>query len=263
MLAQAPSLPIFMGTMSFCVEAAVEAVGGEDALEPGDILLYNVPYGTGSHPQDVAVVMPVFRRRRADRLHGDQGPLARHRRQGAVLHRHRRRLPGGHDLPRREALRRGRLVEDIYRMAIANSRVPKMVAGDINARSSACGRAPRRSCGSSSVTGSSASARPARMFDHGEAVVRSYFEQIPDGRYVGHGEMDSNGVTDDPVPFEVVVEVEGSRVRVDYTDAPDAAGRARSTARCRRPSRRAGSRSPCSPAAASRRTRATSARSRS
>src|ERR671932_2201137 len=60
MLAQAPSLPTFMGTMSFCVEAAVEAVGGEEALEPGDIVLYNVPYGTGSHPQDAATVMPIF-----------------------------------------------------------------------------------------------------------------------------------------------------------------------------------------------------------
>ena len=49
-----------MGTMNFCVEAAVAAVGGEEALEPGDILLYNYPYGTGSHPQDAAVVMPVF-----------------------------------------------------------------------------------------------------------------------------------------------------------------------------------------------------------
>src|SRR5581483_6072724 len=62
LLAQAPSLPTFMGTMSFCVEAAVEAVGGEEALDPGDIILYNVPYGTGSHPQDAAVVMPVFLR---------------------------------------------------------------------------------------------------------------------------------------------------------------------------------------------------------
>ena len=30
------------------------------ALDPGDIILYNFPYGTGSHPQDMAVVMPVF-----------------------------------------------------------------------------------------------------------------------------------------------------------------------------------------------------------
>src|SRR5262245_63257327 len=44
LLAQAPSLLIFMGTMNFCVDAAVEAVGGEEALEPGDIILYNYPF---------------------------------------------------------------------------------------------------------------------------------------------------------------------------------------------------------------------------
>jgi N-methylhydantoinase B len=118
---------------------------------------------------------------------------------------------------------RGELVGDIYRMAIANSRVPKMVAGDINAevvgvRTGAAGllRVVERygletfhEC-------------VERMFDHGEAVVRSYFERIPDGRYVGHGEMDDNGLDDEPVPFEVVLEVEGSTVRLDYSNAPDA-----------------------------------------
>src|SRR5882724_12856318 len=49
LLGQAPSLPIFMGTLSFCVAEAVNAVGGEAKLDPGDILLYNWPYGTGSH----------------------------------------------------------------------------------------------------------------------------------------------------------------------------------------------------------------------
>ena len=43
-------------------------------------------------------------RRRARRLRGDQGPLAGHRRQGPVLDRHGRRLPGGHDLPGRQAV---------------------------------------------------------------------------------------------------------------------------------------------------------------
>src|ERR1700744_4706284 len=48
LLAQAPSLPMFMGRLSFCVRAAVDAVGGPEALDPGDVLLYNHPYGTGS-----------------------------------------------------------------------------------------------------------------------------------------------------------------------------------------------------------------------
>ena len=90
LLAQAPTLPLFMGTMNFCVEAAVEAVGGEEALEPGDILFYNWPFGSGSHPNDM--------------VRDGQGPLARHRRQGPVLDRHGRRLPGGRDLPRGQAL---------------------------------------------------------------------------------------------------------------------------------------------------------------
>jgi N-methylhydantoinase B len=108
-------------------------------------------------------------------------------------------------------------------MALANSRVPKMVAGDLNAEVV------------SARTGASAFLRVVerygldtfrtsveRMFDHGEAVVRSYFEQLPDGRYVGHGVMDDDGITDEEVPFEVVLEVEGSNIRLDYSNAPDA-----------------------------------------
>ena len=60
-----------------------------------------------------------------------------------------------------------------------------------------------------------------RVFDHGKAVVRSYFEKIPDGVYVGHGKMDDNGITSDELPFDVVLEVDGSTVRLDYSRAPD------------------------------------------
>ena len=108
-------------------------------------------------------------------------------------------------------------------MALANSRLPNFVAGDINAEVVGV------------RTGAAAFVRLVeryglerfsqsveRMFDHGEAVVRSYFEQIPDGRYVGYGEMDNDGISDDPIPFEVVLEVEGSNCRLDFSSAPDA-----------------------------------------
>src|SRR5262249_3983794 len=61
-----------------------------------------------------------------------------------------------------------------------------------------------------------------RMYDHGEAVVRSYFERIPDGVYTGQGVMDDNGVDDEPIPFEVVLAGAGSTVRVDFSGAPEA-----------------------------------------
>src|SRR6266550_6005027 len=221
MLAQAPSLPLFMGTMNFCIEAAVEAIGGEEALEPGDIILYNYPYGTGSHPQDAAVVMPIF-------LHDEE--LIGY----STIKGHWLDIGGkepystdtvdvfqeGTIFPGVKLYSRGERVDDIYRMAIANSRVPKMVAGDINAEVVGV------------RTGAAALLRLVekygletfqisveRMFDHGEQIVRAYFEKLPDGRYVGQGQMDNNGLDDNPVPFEVAVEVDGSTVRVDFTNS--------------------------------------------
>jgi N-methylhydantoinase B len=224
LLAQAPSLPFFMGTMNFCVEAAVAAVGGEEALEPGDIILYNFPYGTGSHPQDCAVVMPVFL--------ADQELIGYTTIKGHWLDIGGKEpystdtvdvFQEGTIFPGVKLYHRGELVADIYRMALANSRVPKMVAGDINAEvvgvrtgAAALLRVVER-YGLDTFRESA-----ERMFDHGEAIVRNYFERIPDGRYVGHGEMDSNGITDEPVPFDVVLEVHGSNVCLDYSQAPDA-----------------------------------------
>lgn len=222
LLAQAPSLPLFMGTLNYCVQAAVEAVGGEEALEPGDILMYNFPYGTGSHPQDLAVIMPVYFA--GTELIGytavkghwlDIGGKEPYSTDTVDVFQEGTIFPGV------KLYRAGVLVNDIYRMALANTRVPKMVAGDLNAqvvcvRTGAAGllRVVER-YGLEKFRGS-----VERMFDHGEAVIRSYFEKIPDGRYVGHGMMDNNGLDDNPVPFEVVVEVAGSTVRIDYSQAP-------------------------------------------
>jgi N-methylhydantoinase B len=223
LLAQARGHQLFLGTMSFCVEAAVEAAGGPSELESGDILLYNVPYGTGSHAQDCAVVMPVFDHEQligytAIKGHwldiGAKDPYSTDTvdvfQEGTVF-------------PGVKLYSRGEVVRDIFKIAVANSRLPKAVAGDINAevvgvRAGAAGllRVVER-YGLETFLDS-----VERIFDHGEAVVRTYLENIPDGRYVGHGVMDSNGVDEDQIPFTVSIDVEGSNIRVDFSDSPDA-----------------------------------------
>ena len=224
MLAQAPALMIFMGTMNFCVEAAVAAVGGEDALEPGDIILYNYAYGTGSHAQDCAVVMPVFLN--DEQLVGyttikghylDIGGKEPYSTDTVDIFQEGTIFPGV------KLYRAGKLVPDIYRMLIANTRVPKMVAGDVNAEvigvrtgAAALLRVIER------VGLETFEVSVERMYDHGESIVRSYFEKIPDGVYVGEGVMDDDGISDTQVPFELTLEVNGSDIRVDYSRVPDA-----------------------------------------
>jgi N-methylhydantoinase B len=221
LLAQAPSLPMFMGRLSFCVEAAVAAVGGPDTLEPGDVLLYNDPYGTGSHPQDAALVAPAFL----------DGELVGY----AAIKAHWLDIGGkdpystdtvdvfqeGTIFPGVKLVRRGELVDDIYRMALANSRVPKAVAGDINAELVGVGTGVRALLEVVARHGLSPfRAAVERMFDHGEATVRSYFASLPDGVYRADGVLDDDGVGPDPVPFEVVLTVDGSDITIDFSGAP-------------------------------------------
>jgi N-methylhydantoinase B len=60
LLAQGRSVPLFLGTLSFCIEAAVEKSGGWERLEPGDVIVTTEGYDTGAHPQDLTIVVPGF-----------------------------------------------------------------------------------------------------------------------------------------------------------------------------------------------------------
>lgn len=224
LLAQAPSLPFFMGTMSFCIEAAVEEVGGEEALEAGDVILLNDPYKTGSHPQDAAVVMPVFL---------PEGELIGY----AAIKAHWLDIGAkeiyctdttdvfqeGTIFPGVKLYSRGELVKDIQKMAVANSRLPKLVLGDINAEVAGVRAGGRELVRLVERYGLEVFSNCVeRMYDHGEAVVGSYIEKLPDGRYVGHGEMDDDGISTESIPFDVVLEIDGSTARLDFTGCPDA-----------------------------------------
>jgi N-methylhydantoinase B len=225
MLAQAPTLPFFMGVLSMAVEAAIESVGGEDAVRPGDVLLYNVPYETGSHPPDAAVAMPIFASDGQTRL-GYAAIMAHWLDIGAKdpyctdtvdVYQEGTKFPGV------RLYSAGERNEDIFKIIRANSRMPRMVVGDINAQIASLQMGARAVADLAERHGEAPfHLAVERMLDHGELMVRDYIARIPDGRYVAEGMMDDNGVDDTPLPFEIAVEVEGSTVRVDFSNAPDA-----------------------------------------
>ncbi|MCZ8132849.1 MAG: hydantoinase B/oxoprolinase family protein [Steroidobacteraceae bacterium] len=224
MLAQAPTLPAFMGTMSFCVEAAVAGVGGEAKLEPGDVILYNMPYGTGSHAQDAALVMPVYMPDgelvgyATNKAHWlDVGAKNSYCTDTTDVFQEGVVFPGV------KLYRRGELAEDILAIVLANSRMPRPVRGDLLAQVASCRVGAEELVRVVQRYGSRTFWNCVeRMYEHGEAVVRAYVEQIPDGRYEATGHLDNDGIGDEPVHFKVAIEVAGSTVRVDFSDVPDA-----------------------------------------
>lgn len=222
LLAQAPSLAMFLGTLDACVRAAVESVGGEANLREGDIVLYNLPYGTGSHPQDAVLVMPAF----------IEAELVGY----AVVKAHWVDI-GGKDVYSTDTIdvhqegtmypgvwlyREGKRNEDVWRIILANSRAPRVLSGDINAKVGAV------------RTGVNALERVIErhgqrdftacvdaIFRHSEEAVRTIIGHMPDGQYRASCTIDSNGVSDDEISFNVAVEVRGSDILIDLSDAPE------------------------------------------
>ncbi|KAJ7596018.1 Hydantoinase B/oxoprolinase [Mycena floridula] len=58
LVANAPFIPIHLGSMSFAVKYQMNLYGKE--LKEGDVLMTNSPYAGGSHLPDITIITPVF-----------------------------------------------------------------------------------------------------------------------------------------------------------------------------------------------------------
>ena len=222
MLSQSPSLPGFMGTLSFCVEASVKEVGGEENLNEGDIILYNNPYGSGSHSQDAAIVMPVFINKNkligytAIKAHWlDTGGKEPYSTDTVDVFQEGTIYPG------LKLYKKGKLVEDVYKLIVANSRVPKAIIGDLNAQLNgvkAGARALQRIVNKYGFETFEQSV--IKIYEYGEKLVRKTISKSPDGEYSGWGQMDSNGVDEGVVKFKIKINVNGSDLELDFSEAP-------------------------------------------
>ncbi|MEO1695317.1 MAG: hydantoinase/oxoprolinase family protein, partial [Pseudomonadota bacterium] len=60
LVANAPHMPVHLGSMDKSVETIIENRSGE--MKPGDVYMLNAPYNGGTHLPDVTVITPVFGR---------------------------------------------------------------------------------------------------------------------------------------------------------------------------------------------------------
>jgi 5-oxoprolinase (ATP-hydrolysing) len=82
LVANAPHIPVHLGSMDKSVETVLREVGEE--LRPGDAYMLNAPYNGGTHLPDITVVTPVFGENSPDLLffvaarghHADIGGIA-------------------------------------------------------------------------------------------------------------------------------------------------------------------------------------------
>ena len=98
-IAQSFTQPVHLGTLVHFVPRVID-IYGRERLRPGDGILCNDGHLGGLHLNDVCLLAPILRRRRAGRAYRCAGPSRRRRRRHARQHRPvPGDLPGGPDHP--------------------------------------------------------------------------------------------------------------------------------------------------------------------
>ncbi len=217
-IAQSFSQPVHLASMSRMVPNAIRQYG-VDKLEPGDALVMNHAYRGGVHLNDIVVIAPYFG---DEKLQGFVAALAHHVDIGGYA-------PGGYCistelyqegiiLPPVKLVSRGKIVEDLFQVILANIRSPRQSAGDFRAQiaSSLLGQRRMgeiiRKFGEETIE-----TFVDELIDYTERWSRQAISELPEGEYYSECYLDDDGITDEPIKLAVTAKIEGGRVSYDLT----------------------------------------------
>jgi N-methylhydantoinase B len=239
-LGQSSGLPIFLGNLEVCTRVTEEMYGRE-AWQPGDVWIMNDSYLAGTHLNDITVYGPIFH---DEELVGFAASRAHWLDVGAKD----AGAPMDSTEIYQEGLRLGptKVVEgglerrDIVDLLSRNSRFSYPAIGDLNAQI-ACTRTGERRLAAIIDRFGAETVAAARdeIFAQTERLEREAIGAIPDGVYEAEGALDNDGISDDPVPVRVRIEIAGGDMTIDLRKSADAAhgpvncGEAQAVSACR------------------------------
>lgn len=221
-IAQANGVPGFLGALKFCVADVIDKFGLA-GLAPGDVILLNDYHG-GTHLNDVAMVAPVFAEDEpilftASKAHwtdvGGKDPGSWTTDSTSVFQE-------GIQFPLVKLYDGGDLNRDVRDIIAANTRMPEMTLGDMQAQEASMDVAADRVTDLIERYGAQTVLNAIDAYlTYGRELVREEVAALPNGTYSATDAIDDDGITDDPIHVEVEVTITDTAVRLDYsgTDA--------------------------------------------
>ncbi|MGE0735880.1 MAG: hydantoinase B/oxoprolinase family protein [Alphaproteobacteria bacterium] len=218
-------IPIFTAnTLGVAIVDGLE-LHGRDGIRAGDVLISNHSGTLGQHLNNVVMYTPIFAGPKDDDLFGfmavnvhwmDIGGST----VGSCLSNTSTDIfQEGIQFRSVKLWSAGEAVTDMYRMIEVNTRMPKMVLGDLEAQLAGClmGRdmvlEVIRKYGLD-VTRKSV----ARMWESSERAARSAVSRFPKGAYKASAFLDNDGINaDQTIPVVVEVRVDGDEMTVDFS----------------------------------------------
>ena len=217
-IAQAFTQPVHLGSFAEHVPKAIDRYGA-DRLGPGDMILSNNPFGGGVHLNDITLIGTVYA---DDVLVGYTACLAHHVDVGggppASVGAFREIFQEGVIIPAVKLVDRGVIVDDVFRLVMAQIRSQRETAGDFRAQVSA------NLAGEKRLRELVARYGRAQLEHYQDAIIdytdrrtAAAIDMLPSGTYRAEGFLDSDGFTDEPVHLEVHVTVDSKGIVFDLT----------------------------------------------
>ncbi len=215
LISQAAHIPVHLGAMPLLMTTLIrEEIGGRGLSlkwQPGDMVLTNDPYYSGTHLPDLTLIAPIF-------WGNSQTPFAfvanraHHADIGGMV-------PGslfvgteifqeGLIIPPVKLLRRGRLQKDLLSLLCRNVRTPEERLGDLQAQISANRVGEKAFLRILQAYGPEiVQQRIEECIQYAERSLRSQLAQLPSGTYSFEDYLDDDGVSDDPVRLKVTLRI--------------------------------------------------------
>lgn len=226
LIAQAEHIPLHLGLMTDSVRAALDRVS---PLEPGDSVMHNDPYITGSHLPDVMIFTPVFA---GDTVVAIVGNMAHHVDTGGVRPSKRdvvtEVFEEGIRFPPVKIRKQGTIDQELVDVFLHNLRTHQVSRGDFSAQLASTQRGETKILQLIEKYGQSTVVEYFdEMLDYSERRMRKSIAKISDGRstFVDFIETDAAVNDAEEVRIEASVEVDGDELRVDFSGTdPEARG---------------------------------------
>ncbi len=210
-------LPTFIRGMAETIRAELRHFG-EGGIEPGDILITNDAYTTGSHLYHITLTLPIFQKKT---LVGFACCMAHWIDIGGTLGGITTDIYSeGLQVPFLKLYKAGKINQDLVDIIRMNVRIPTRALGDLRAQVTAVKTGERRFLELVERYGrEEVAAAIAAIMDHSETKARERTRTIPEGTYEAESYMDDDGIdVGKRVPIKVKVTVAGEEMTIDLTD---------------------------------------------